>query len=386
MRAELPKDDPRLLLAFLFNARLTKGPVRKKIMKNYAKGGMNMKKLGSLALLLFFLFAVSTAGADDLMKRAQARFKPIPKTVAEMKGKSFTPQKMELGKMLYFEPRLSSSALISCNTCHNVGMGGADFQETSIGHRWQKGPRNAPTVLNSVFNIAQFWDGRAEDLKQQAKGPLQASVEMNNTPELAIKTLKSMPEYVALFKKAFPGQADPVTFDNMAEAIEAFEATLLTPDSPFDRYLEGNKDALNEAQKEGLKLFMDKGCVTCHGGINMGGEAYFPFGLVEKPKAEIIAGDTGRYKITHSKSDEYVFKAPSLRNIDLTLPYFHSGKVWDLKEAMKVMGVAQLGAMLTDEEADKIGSFLRTTTGVQPKVEYPILPAPTEQTPKPKLD
>ncbi|HSA78003.1 MAG TPA: cytochrome-c peroxidase [Nitrospirota bacterium] len=343
--------------------------------------------MGSLALLLFFLFAVSTAGADDdLMKRAQARFKPIPKTVAEMKGKSFTPQKMELGKMLYFEPRLSSSALISCNTCHNVGMGGADFQETSIGHRWQKGPRNAPTVLNSVFNIAQFWDGRAEDLKQQAKGPVQASVEMNNTPELAIKTLKSMPEYVALFKKAFTGQADPVTFDNMAEAIEAFEATLLTPDSPFDRYLEGNKDALNEAQKEGLKLFMDKGCVTCHGGINMGGEAYFPFGLVEKPKAEIIAGDTGRYKITHSKSDEYVFKAPSLRNIELTLPYFHSGKVWDLKEAMKVMGVAQLGTLLTDEEANKIGSFLKTTTGVQPKVEYPILPAPTEQTPKPKLD
>lgn len=346
-----------------------------------------MKKLGSLALLAFFLFAVSTAGADDdLMTRAQTRFKPIPKTVAEMKGKSFTPQKMELGKMLYFEPRLSSSALISCNTCHNVGMGGADFQETSIGHRWQKGPRNAPTVLNSVFNIAQFWDGRAEDLKQQAKGPVQASVEMNNTPELAIKTLKSMPEYVALFKKAFPSQADPVTFDNMAEAIEAFEATLLTPDSPFDRYLEGNKDALNEAQKEGLKLFMDKGCVTCHGGINMGGEAYFPFGLVEKPKAEIIAGDTGRYKITHSKSDEYVFKAPSLRNIELTPPYFHSGKVWDLKETISVMGVAQLGAKLTSEEVDKIGRFLKTTTGVQPKVEYPILPAPTEQTPKPKLD
>jgi cytochrome c peroxidase len=355
--------------------------------ENYSKGGMNMKKLGSLALLSFFLLTVSTAGAgDDLMKRAETRFKPIPKKVAEMKGKSFTPQKMELGKMLYFEPRLSSSALISCNTCHNVGMGGADFQETSIGHRWQKGPRNAPTVLNSVFNIAQFWDGRAEDLKQQAKGPVQASVEMNSTPELAIKMLKSMPEYVALFKKAFPGQADPVTFDNMAEAIEAFEATLLTPDSQFDRYLEGNNNALSEAQKEGLKLFMDKGCVTCHGGINMGGEAYFPFGLVERPKAEIIAGDTGRYKITHSKSDEYVFKAPSLRNIELTPPYFHSGKAWYLKEAIKVMGVAQLGAVLTDEEADKIESFLRTTTGVQPKVEYPILPAPTEQTPKPKLD
>jgi cytochrome c peroxidase len=348
---------------------------------------MDMKKLRLIAFLSVLLLAVSTAfSEDDLMKKAQTRFKPIPKTVSGMKGKSFTPEKVELGKMLYFEPRLSSSALISCNTCHNVGMGGIDYQETSVGHRWQKGPRNAPTVLNSVFNIAQFWDGRAEDLKQQAKGPVQASVEMNNTPEMAIKTLKSMPEYIALFKKAFPGEADPVTFDNMAEAIEAFEATLLTPDSPFDRYLEGNKDALNPAQVEGLRLFMDKGCATCHGGINMGGEAYFPFGLVERPAAEIIAGDTGRYKITHSKSDEYVFKAPSLRNIELTPPYFHSGKVWDLKEAVKIMGAAQLGAALTAEEVDKIEGFLRTTTGVQPKVEYPILPAPTMQTPRPKLD
>jgi cytochrome c peroxidase len=195
-----------------------------------------------------------------------------------------------------------------------------------------------------------------------------------------------MPEYVALFKKVFPGKPDPVTFDNMAEAIEAFEATLLTPDSPFDLYLKGNKDALTAAQKEGFKVFMDKGCVTCHGGINMGGEAYFPFGLVERPKAEIIAGDTGRYKVTHAKSDEYVFKAPSLRNIELTPPYFHSGKVWSLQEAVRIMGAAQLGATLTAEEVNRIVGFLRSTTGVQPKVEYPILPAPTEQTPQPKLD
>ena len=155
-------------------------------------------------------------------------------------------------------------------------MGGADFQETSVGHRWQKGPRNAPTVLNSVFNIAQFWDGRAEDLKQQAKGPVQASVEMNNTPEMTIKALKSMPEYIALFKKAFPGQPDPVTFDNMAEAIEAFEATLITPDSRFDKYLKGDGTALNATEKEGLKLYMEKGCGTCHSGINMGGALVFP--------------------------------------------------------------------------------------------------------------
>jgi cytochrome c peroxidase len=347
-----------------------------------------MKSKG--ATLVFAVALVLTAttlyAADDLMDRTQKRFKPIPKAVPEIKGKSFTNEKIALGKMLYFEPRLSASALISCNTCHNVGMGGADFQETSVGHRWQRGPRNAPTVLNSVFNVAQFWDGRAEDLKQQAKGPVQASVEMNNTPEMTMKAVKSMPEYTALFTKAFPGQADPVTFDNMAEAIEAFEATLITPDSLFDRYLTGQKDALTSEQKEGLQLYLDKGCAACHGGMNMGGETYFPFGLVEKPKAEIMAGDTGRYKITQAKSDQYVFKAPSLRNIDLTPPYFHSGKVWGLKEAVRIMGSAQLGATLTDAEVDKIAGFLKTTTGIQPKVEYPILPPPTEQTPKPKLD
>lgn len=345
-----------------------------------------MKRLISLALLSFFLIAVSNAFADDLMRRAQALFKPIPKTVSEVRGKTFSLKEVELGKMLYFDPRLSASELISCNTCHNMGMGGADFHETSIGHRWQKGPRNAPTVFNSVFNIAQFWDGRAKDLEQQAMGPLQASVEMDSTPERVVRTLKSMPGYIALFKKAFSSQADPVTFNNAAEAIEAFEATLLTPDSPFDLYLKGNNNALTAAQKEGLRLFMDKGCAGCHGGINMGGAAYYPFGLVERPPAEIIAGDTGRYKITHMKSDEYVFKAPSLRNIALTPPYFHSGKVWSLKEAIKIMGEAQLGVVLTGEEVDKIEGFLRTTTGVQPKVEYPVLPAPTGQTPKPKLD
>ncbi len=346
-----------------------------------------MKKMVSLVLLPFFLFMGPTAfAAGNLMKKAQSLFKPIPQKVSEVRRKLITPEQEGLGKMLYFDPRLSSSALISCNTCHNVGMGGVDYGEASIGHRWQKGPRNAPTVLNSVFNIAQFWDGRAKDLKQQAKGPMQAPVEMNNTPEEVVRTLKSMPGYVALFKKIFPGQADPVTFDNAAEAIAAFEATLITPNSPFDLYLKGNNRALTASQKEGLKLFMDKGCARCHGGINMGGQAYYPFGLAERPPSEIIAGDIGRYKITHSKSDQYVFKAPSLRNIALTPPYFHSGKVWDLKVAIKIMGAAQLGISLTSGEAGKIEDFLKATTGVQPEIEYPILPAPTNQTPRPKLD
>jgi cytochrome c peroxidase len=265
-------------------------------------------------------------------------------------------------------------------------MGGDDYQETSVGHGWQKGPRNAPTVLNSVFNIAQFWDGRAPNLKEQAKGPVQAGVEMNNTPEATLKTLASMPEYVARFKKVFPGDEDPMTFDNMAKAIEAFEATLLTPDSPFDKYLKGDAKALTQIETEGLKLFMAKGCSGCHGGINMGGAGYFPFGVVERPDEKVLAGDVGRYKVTGTKTDEYVFKSPSLRNIVLTPPYFHSGKVWDLKEALAIMGAAQLGIVLSEEEIDNVEAFLKSLTGVQPQVTYPVLPASTRDTPKPKLN
>jgi cytochrome c peroxidase len=241
-------------------------------------------------------------------------------------------------------------------------------------------------VLNSVFNIAQFWDGRAEDLMQQAKGPVLASVEMSNSPEEVVKTLKSMPEYVEKFAKAFKGTKDPVSFDTMAQAIEAFEATLLTPDSRFDKFLQGDATALSARERDGLQLYMNRGCAPCHSGVNMGGTGYFPFGVVEKPKQEITAGDTGRFKLTGSQSDQYVFKSPSLRNIELTHPYFHSGKVWCLKEAVGIMSSAQLGIQLSKEEIEKITDFLKTATGVQPKVEYPILPVATKDTPLPKLD
>jgi cytochrome c peroxidase len=333
-----------------------------------------------------FLCAITAAAAGTVMQQAQALFKPIPKAPPVLDHNPITQEKIELGKMLFFEPRLSRSGLISCNTCHNLGLGGADFQQTSVGHKWQKGGRNSPTVLNSVFNIAQFWDGRATDLMQQAKGPVQASVEMGNDPAEVIKTLKSMPDYVERFTKAFSADKDPVTFDNMARAIEAFEATLLTPDSRFDKFLKGDEKALSGREKDGLELFMAKGCASCHGGVNMGGTGYFSFGVMEKPKAEITAGDTGRFKITGSESDQYVFKSPSLRNIELTTPYFHSGTVWCLKEAVGIMSSAQLGIKLSKKEIEKLADFLKTTTGVQPKVEYPILPAPTKYTPLPKID
>lgn len=325
-------------------------------------------------------------GNDDTMKRAQALFKPIPEQAPVLMQNPATPAKLELGKMLFFDPRLSTSQLISCNTCHNLGLSGADLQETSVGHGWQKGPRNAPTVFNAVFEVAQFWDGRAPDLQSQAKGPVQASVEMNNKPELVVKTLQSIPGYAPLFKKAFPGETSPVSFDNMAKAIEVFEATLLTPDAPFDLYLKEKRSALTPKQETGLRVFLDKGCSACHNGVNVGGAGYFPFGVREAPPEELRpANDTGRFKVTNTEADKYVFKAPSLRNVALTQPYFHSGKVWKLQQAVTVMGSSQLGITLTEADADQIAAFLQSLTGKQPKVDYPILPPSSDETPHPVL-
>jgi cytochrome c peroxidase len=334
---------------------------------------------------IMFLAAASSARADDLMQAAQQTFKPIPSAVPAVKNNAVTHEKIELGKMLFFDPRLSASQIISCNTCHNLSTGGVDAGPTSIGHAWQKGPRRAPTVFNAVFNIAQFWDGRAEDLKAQAKGPIQASVEMNATPDMVEKILNSMPGYVEAFKKAFPQEASPVTFDNVAKALEAFEATLITPGSHFDQFLEGDANALNAQEKQGLQFFMDKGCSACHNGINVGGRGYFPFGVVEKPGADILPrNDRGRFAVTKTASDDYVFRAGPLRNVALRAPYFHSGQVWSLKQAVGIMGASQLGQKLTEPEEDAIVAFLETLTGEQPRVDVPILPVRTDTTPLPK--
>jgi cytochrome c peroxidase len=326
-------------------------------------------------------------GAESLVASAATVFQPISSTLPVLETNPLTPEKVELGKMLFFEPRLSSSWLISCNTCHNLGLGGVDLMETSIGHGWQKGPRNAPTVLNAVFNIAQFWDGRAEDLMEQAMGPVQAAVEMNSTPDRVVATLRSIPEYVERFEKAFPDDAEPVTFENMARAIEAFEATLTTPGCRFDRFLEGDEEALTGAELAGLGLFMEKGCAACHAGMNVGGSDYFPFGVARKPGADVLPpNDKGRFEVTRTVADEYVFKAPSLRNVALTAPYFHSGGVWDLGEAVDVMGSVQLGAELTPGDVDAIVAFLESLNGEQPNVRYPVLPPHTTETPPPFVE
>ncbi|WP_444455663.1 cytochrome-c peroxidase [Rhodobacter capsulatus] len=344
-------------------------------------------KRNKISLLAAMTLLASPTLADDAALREEAKglFEVIPMQAPQLAdNNTVTRDKIDLGAMLFFDPRMSKSGVFSCQSCHNVGLGGVDGLETSIGHGWQKGPRNAPTALNAVFNIAQFWDGRAPDLAAQAKGPVQAGVEMNNTPDNLVATVKSMPGYVDAFAKAFPGQSDPINFDNFALAVEAFEATLITPNSKFDQWLTGTDGAMSEDEKAGLKLFIDTGCSSCHNGINIGGNGYYPFGVVEAPGAEILpAGDTGRFKVTKTASDEYVFRAGPLRNIALTAPYFHSGKVWDLKEAVSVMANSQLGAKLDDKQVEQITAFLGTLTGEQPEVVHPILPARTAETPKP---
>jgi cytochrome c peroxidase len=347
-----------------------------------------------LALLGFTTWAglisaapLAAAPVDPaLLTRAQALFKPIPVEVKSLRGNLLTAERAELGRLLFFEPRLSQSGTISCFTCHNLGMGGDDNLPTSVGHRWQKGPRNAPTVYNAVFNAAQFWDGRAAELKAQAKGPIQTGVEMASTPEAVVATLRSMPDYVQRFQTAFPGSSDPITFDHVAQAIEAFEATLLTPDSAFDRLLNGDANALTAPELAGLAHFIDKGCVACHGGINLGGQGYFPFGVIAAPADAVRPpADHGRFAVTKTETDDYVFRAAPLRNVALTAPYFHSGQVWDLKEAVAIMGSSQLGATLTASETEEITAFLLTLTGTAPAVQIPTLPVETATTPRPQL-
>ncbi|MDE2435721.1 MAG: cytochrome-c peroxidase [Sphingomonadales bacterium] len=328
--------------------------------------------------------STTTPASEELMKTARGQFKVIPASWKDIPGTTATDDQIALGAMLYHDPRLSGSHALSCASCHNIGLGGGDDASTSIGHKWQQGGRNAPTVLNAVFNTAQFWDGRAKDLYEQAGGPMVNPIEMNSPKEHVAEQLKSIPGYAPLFAKAFPGAGDPVSIENAQKAIAAFETTLITPNAPFDQYLNGKADALTADQKAGLKLFIGKGCAACHNGINVGGGMYAKFGVMEAPGDKYRpAGDKGREGVTHNVSDEFAFKVPTLRNITLTAPYFHTGSVWDLSEAVRVMGKAQLGQQLSDDEVTKIVSFLGALQGDQPKVVVPILPASGPQTTRP---
>ncbi|WP_235827320.1 cytochrome-c peroxidase [Pseudomonas abyssi] len=290
------------------------------------------------------------------------------------------PAKVELGKQLFFDPRLSRSGFISCNSCHNLSMGGSDNLQTSIGHNWQQGPINSPTVLNSSLNVAQFWDGRAADLKEQAAGPIANPGEMAFTHTLAVDTLRSIPQYSEAFARVYGVQQ--ITIDEVTDAIAEFEETLVTPFSRFDRWLLGDTQAMTEDELRGYQLFKDTGCVACHNGPAAGGNSFQKMGLISAYEtanpAEGVAGLTGQ------DADRFKFKVPTLRNVELTYPYFHDGAYWTLEEAVDVMARLQLGRQLGDEDIASITAFLKTLTGQQPSFALPILPPSNNATPRPK--
>ena len=288
--------------------------------------------------------------------------------------------KVELGKQLFFDPRLSKSGFISCNSCHNLSMGGSDNLPSSIGHNWQEGPINSPTVLNSSLNLAQFWDGRAADLQEQAGGPIENPMEMGFTHDLAVGVLTSIPEYVQSFKDVYG--VDEITINEVTDAIAEFEETLVTPNSPFDQWLKGDKDALTAEQKAGYQLFKEVGCTACHNGPAVGGSSFQKMGLFEEyvtsNPAEGVAGLTG------DDLDRFKFKVPTLRNVELTYPYFHDGAYWDLDDAVDVMARLQLGRKLEPEQISQITAFMKSLTGEQPSFVMPMLPPSTPETPRPE--
>ena len=295
-------------------------------------------------------------------------------------AKITNPGLVELGKKLYFDPRLSKSGFISCNSCHNLSMGGTDNLKTSIGHNWQQGPINSPTVLNSSLNVAQFWDGRAMSLQEQAGGPIANPGEMGSTHALAVDVLRSIPEYVQEFKAVF-GETK-ISIDEVTKAIAAFEETLVTPNARFDKWLKGDKKALTTAEVEGYELFKDSGCTACHNGSAVGGNTFQKMGVVEPYKTNNPA--EGRIAVTKEEADRFNFKVPTLRNVALTYPYFHDGEAATLAEAVDVMGRIQLGKKFSPDENAKIVAFLKTLTGDQPNFALPILPPSADNTPKPK--
>lgn len=318
-----------------------------------------------------------------LLTRAQAIFKPLPE-VMELSADPITPERVALGRQLYFEKRLSKNQDVSCNSCHDLTAYGVDSRggKTSKGHKEQLGGRNSPTSYNAALHVAQFWDGRAVSIEEQAKGPVLNPVEMAlPDAQTAVKVIKSIPGYKPLFKAAFPADKDPITFDNMAKAVGAFERKLVTKDR-FDKFLQGNATALTEGELRGLSTFMDAGCVACHNGPGLGGAMYQKLGLMKPYETT----DMGRFEVTKSDADKKVFKVPSLRNIEKTGPYFHDGSKATLAEAVATMGEYQTPkGKLSDDEIASVVTFLKALTGELPTeyIKTPAELAGTKTTPKP---
>ncbi len=316
---------------------------------------------------------------------AQDTFVPLPKEAPAPKTNPTTKEKIELGKALFFDPRISFSGNISCNSCHNVMGAGDDARATSIGHGGQKGKRSSPTVWNAAFLTVQFWDGRAPDLEDQAKGPITNPVEMGmKTHKVALERVGQIPGYIKMFKDAFPKEKNPVTIDNAVKAIASYERTLITPDSRFDLYLKGDKKALNAQEIRGMKTVETVGCTACHYGPNFSGpippekEGNFQK-FPQNPNPQIVKKynlneDLGRYEVTKKEEDKNVYRVATWRNIALTAPYFHNGSVKTLEEAVRIMGKLQLDVDLTKTQVEDIVAFLNTLTGPFPVQTMPRLP------------
>ncbi len=313
-----------------------------------------------------------------------AQWEPLPEKAPEPADNPTTAAKVELGKMLYFDPRFSKTGTVSCNSCHNLMEGGDDSRPVSFGVFGKKGGRNAPTVWNAAFHSVQFWDGRAPSLEEQAKGPVVNPVEMGMpTLEDAMKRVRQIPAYREYFVKAF-GEDNPMTVDNAAKAVAAFERTLITPNSPYDRYVKGDKSAMTEQQVRGMNTFAQVGCTACHSGPAFNGPKLpegkgffqkFPVFDNELIKKYGLDEDLGRYEVTKKESDKHMFRVPTLRNVADTAPYFHNGAVPTLEEAVRIMAKSQLNRDLSDAQVADIVAFLNALTGEYPKIEMPRLPA-----------
>lgn len=319
------------------------------------------------------LFSTSVFGAPPVAEKVnkivvshlpdsyKASFAPLPLEVNPAEGAP-SKEMVDLGKRLYHETGLSRSGKISCNSCHDLDKSGVDNLPTSPGHLGKLGDRNSPSTLNAAVHIAQFWDGRAATVEEQAIGPILNPGEMAMANEDSVLAfLRGSQKYRNLFIAAFGKTRDPITIQNLKRAIGAFERTLLTP-SRFDEYLKGNADSLSATEEAGLKVFVDTGCVTCHQGVGIGGGMYMKLGLVKPYETK----DEGRFVVTKNESDRFVFKVPSLRNVTETYPYFHDGSIKTLNEAVTLMARHQLGKELGEGEVESIVSFLGSLKGAVP--------------------
>jgi cytochrome c peroxidase len=299
--------------------------------------------------------------------------RPLPKTMPSAEN-PLTAAKVDLGRMLYYDARLSKNNSVSCNSCHDLEKYGVDGERFSLGVGGQRGGRNSPTVYHAASQALQFWDGRAKTVEDQAKGPVLNPVEMAMPSAAEVeRRLRAIPGYVRAFQAAFPKQKQPVTFDNMARAIGAFERGLITPASPWDRFLGGDDGALTLEERQGRHEFMHNGCASCHNGPFIGGRSLQKLG-VERPWPRQT--DPGRVAVTKQEADRMVFKVPTLRNVAKTAPYFHDGSTGDLREAVRRMGEHQLGLQLDDQQVQRIVAWLNALTGEIPRdyIRKPGLP------------